>query len=204
MVPSCPPLSYEELQQINIWAHYPGRNWLNGPTKLAPYNQANSWTLCHVIAAITKHLVKVVGMYDYVTNHISTVYTKLKIMAQYLSQRLVLKFSANSLGPSANRATENCYMEKWWWQAGAILANAAILGGTICLAVTLESLFWRKKNTQTHETFPIDTFGDSMTPHLIMEIKSFDCLGEVHIISRDPGWKRLTQALHIWLSKKKL
>lgn len=47
-------------------------------------------------------------MYDYVTNHISTVYTKLKIMAQYLSQRLVLRFFANSLGPSANRATENC------------------------------------------------------------------------------------------------
>lgn len=41
-----------------------------------------------------------------------------------------------------------------------------------------------------------------MTPHLMMEINSFDCLGEVHIISGLPVWERLTQALHIWLVKR--
>ena len=61
-----------------------------------------------------------------------------------------------------------CHLGKWCY-----FRRHNLFGGDVG-----NLFFGGRKNTQTHETFPIKT------PHLIMEIKSFDCLGEVHIISR--------------------
>ena len=150
MVPSCPPLSYEELQQINIWAHYPGRNWLNGPTKSAPYipSELLNFVSCK-IAANTKHLVnpscKDVWLCYESYKYRHRIYQTLNNGSVPFSE-IGIEVFCQQLGAFRYVGHEKTLnWERWWWQAGAILANGAILGGTICLAVTLEISFSRKK-----------------------------------------------------------